>query len=293
MNARTQKIISSSIVAIAVTGGFQSLIFILNLNQGGIFIRTAALIWLYLCLKVFLLYDLHFKKTSQIGQALENRLKHLWHWDYLRHWLNYLFLPTLIFWSTVAVLYVNFGRWQIQETYAWLSSAALVINFWYLKEAFDRKKEIVDQDIFVALSVVKIYTAAAAFGGAMALMRSFCLSPWLFALAMFGITFSLIYQALFQHNLIKVKTLLATAMISFFQAVFGYAVYVYWGYNYFSGAVFLAAFYNFFWGAYHYHLDRTLTKKAFFEILLICAAVAALIFINTNFKARLIGGCVF
>jgi hypothetical protein len=306
--------VSASLIAIVAIGGFQALIYILNLNQIGIFLQVAFWIWIYLWFKISLLYDLHFKNPGALARAkarhesiphwlkrsfriwitaLWNRFEHIFKWKNLRQCLNYLLLPGFVFWATTAIFYVNLGQIQIQQIYAWLSTVALVVAFWYLKEAFSRRKEVVDKDIFVALSVVKIYAVAVSYAATMAIMRRFCLEPWLFSLGIFSLTFLFIYQALFQHKKININTMLVTMVIAGVLATLGYFVYINWGFNYLTAAIFMTAFYNLFWGAYHYHLDRALTKKAFLEILLICLLIAYLVLTNTNFKAKILDGCVF
>ena len=130
-------------------------------------------------MKIIFLYDLHFKNPGALSRAIKrhetvaywlhrsckilfsafwDRIYHIRSWRYFKHFQNYLLLPGIIFWSTVSLLYLNLGRTEVQQTFILLSSIALIITYWYLKEIFRRKKEIVDHDIFVVLSVVKLYS---------------------------------------------------------------------------------------------------------------------------------------
>jgi hypothetical protein len=68
---------------------------------------------------------------------------------------------------------------------------------------------------------------------------------------------------------------------------------IFWGYNYFTGAVFLAVFYNLLWGIFHYSLDRALNFKVFLEIAVISLLLASMVFSVTNFKAKLLDGCQY
>ena len=77
------------------------------------------------------------------------------------------------------------------------------------------------------------------------------------------------------------------------MAAVGQVVYVYWGYNYFTAAVFLTACYNFFWGIFHYHLDKSLTWRAFWEILIISLIMGGMVISVTNFHARLLDSCQY
>jgi len=314
MRAKTQKIISLVLLILVVVLGFQALIYILNLNQPGLFWSTATYIWLYLMLYIALVYDLHFKaggswasatkkhenvvnvyrrKLKIFFSALLNRVKHLLEFTFWRHWLNYLILPTLVFWASAGVLYVNFGFYKIQQIGALLSSVALMLNFWFLKEVFVRRKEVVDSDVFVVLSVVKIYTVTLAYAASLAIVRHYCLDPKYFSVGVFALTFLLIYQALFQHKLANLKNLSIGLLIGLVLGVAGYFLVIFWGYNYFTGAVFLAIFYNLLWGIFHYSLDRALTFKVFMEIAAIGLLLAFMVFSVTNFKAKLLDGCQY
>jgi len=314
MKQRTQKIIAVSLIAIVAFGGFEALIYILNLNQPTIYLQTALWIFLYLLFNIVFFFDIHFKipgswqraKTKHqnlvkgLGRfvktafsALHDRFGHLRKWEYLKQWIYFLLLPGFIFWASVSLFYSNFGFYRNQQIIALFSGVALVAYYSYLKEIFNRKKEVVDSDIFIVLSVVKIYTAGLLFAASMAMLRSYCLQPLYFSAEVFCYTFLLIYQALYQHRRTGWSTTLQTLLISLAMAVIGQLVYVYWGLNYFTAAVFLTACYNFFWGIFHYHLDRALTRRAFLEILVISLIMGGMVISVTNFNARLLDSCQY
>lgn len=313
MTQKTQKKLSAFFVGCATLLGFQSLVYIVNLNQTETFLKTAFWVWLYLSAMILVFFDLHFKtlgglalarkKHESVGHklvravkiffsALNYRLSHYFRIKEMKTFLVYLVLPSFLFWFTVAVFYSNMGRTNIQQLYAWISTLSMVVVFWYLKEVFHRKTERVDSDIFAVFSVAKIYTLTLAYSSGLVLMRRYCLQPKFYAVLIFAVSFLLIYQALFQHGLVKIKHLASALGISAVMGVAGYLIYTFWGLNYFSAAIFMAAIYNLMWGSYHYHLDHGLNRKVFFEILIICFAVAFLVFVNTNFKERILGSCM-
>jgi ABC-type enterochelin transport system permease subunit len=82
-------------------------------------------------------------------------------------------------------------------------------------------------------------------------------------------------------------------LIALIMGIIGQVVYVYWGYNYFTAAVFLTACYNFFWGVFHYRLDKALTRKAFWEILIVSLIIGSMVISVTNFSARLLDSCQY
>lgn len=293
-------------------GGFEALIYIVNLNQIGIFLWVALAIWVYLWLKISLLYDLYFKNPGALARA---RAKHesVEHWmmralkifgsacmDRIQHfrslkmfarWANYLLLPGMIFWATVALLYLHLGWIYIQQTFAALSGLAIIVAYWYIKEIYTRKEEKVGLDIFAALSSIKIYTALVVFGAVITLTRYYCLPPRYLALGIFCVTFFLIYQALFQHNFTGKQNIFWTLLISLTQGTLGYFVYLFWSYNNITAAVFLTAFYNLFWGVFHHALENTLGRQVFWEVVIVSLFIAALAVSITNFRAQILPGC--
>lgn len=314
MTLKHQKIISLLLVLAGVFGGLLALVHIINLNQPVIFLHTAFWIWVYLWIKITLLYDLHFKNLGSFKKArahhekiahwlkrnlkicastLWYRFEHLWTWHFLKNWITYLLLPGMLFWSAVALFYVNLGRLPIQQAIAVLTSAAIGIHFWALKEIYINKDENLNHKIFMALSVVKIFAAAGVFGAALSITRYFCLESYYFALAIFSLSFLLIYQSLFQQKAAGLKNVLASLLIAGLMACFAYATYTLWGYNYFTAALFLTAIYNLFWSLFHFKLAGQLTKKAFFETLIFSIIIIFILFSVTNFKARILDGCLF
>lgn len=314
MTHKTQKIITTSLVALAVAGDFWALLYIVNLNQPMVYIQTAMVIWVLLAVFIFFIYDLHFKTPGSwgrakarhesvphrfkkfwkmVGSACWDRIEHLRSWQALNTWINYLLLPGMIYWATVVLFYVNFNFYRFQFIIFGLSTAALTVHHWYLKEIFYRKREVVDRDIFVRMTVVKIYASALVYAAALGIFLHFCnyLSVAFLVETIFCLTFLLVYQALFQHRLVNFKNIGWTTAISIVMAAIGYGVVVSWGYNYYTAAVFMTICYNLLWGLFHFHLDKALNKQALLEILILSAILAYMVLSITNFHARVLDGC--
>lgn len=313
MTHKTQKIITTGFIAFASFFGFEALVYILNLNQSKIFFATAFWISVYLILMMFLLFDLHFRTTLGLSEqhkqgkfqgtlkistkklylALVERFEYLLSWKHFSIYLHYAILPGLIFWSTVAIFYFNLGQDRIQQMFILLSSLALTANFWFLKESFYRKSQVVEKDIFIPMATLKIYGSLVVYAAINVFVRRYCLDTYIFQSLIFLSTFALIYQALFQHRATNLKNLLITVFISVVMSVFGWYVLSVWGYNYFTGAAFLTVLYNLCWGIFHYYIDKKITLAALIEILIISGIIASLIFSVTNFKARITGDCQY
>jgi hypothetical protein len=314
MTKRTHRTIAAILNLVVVVGSFEGLISILNLDQPLIYVRTAFIVGLFFILQIVLLYDLHFKTPGSIsrakkkheslaqgiaksfkvlGWALWDRCAHFREAKFVKQWLNYLILPGIIFWASISLFFVNFGFPKEQQIFAGLSSIALYLNYFYLKEIFSRGNEMVDPDVFVALSIVKIYASAIVYGASLALIRRYCLPSSLLVLGTFALTFLLVWQALFQHKMTTLKNLGITVLIALLMSQLANLVLVFWGYNYFTAAVFLATCYNLMWAVFHYSLDRSLTWRTFWEILVISVIIAGMVFSVTNFKARILDDCQY
>jgi hypothetical protein len=314
MTQKSQKIITAVLISLAVFGGFEALIYIVNLNQINIFLWTAFAIWLYLWIKISLLYDLHFKNPGSLKRAkirhesvshwllkslrvvfsaFWDRIEHFRKWKMFVSWANYLLLPGIIYWSTVVMLYLNLGRDIFQQIFVLLSGTALVFVYWHIKEIYTSKEEKVSLDSFIALSAIKIYTALAAYGAAIGYAKYNCdfISPLWFSVIVFCITFLLIYQALFQHKFTNTKNVFWTLLIALGQGILAYAVYFYWGYEHLTASIFLAAFYNMFWGVFHHTLEGTLSRRVFWETVIVSLFIAVLAVSVTNFKAQILPAC--
>lgn len=314
MTQKSQKIITALITSTAVFGGFEALVYIVNLNQIQVFLWTALVIWFYLWIQISLLYDLHFKNPGSLSRARvrhENvghwlhralrvllsafwdRIEHFRKWKMFASWANYLLLPGVIYWATVVMLYLNLGRSFLQQVFVLLSGIALITAYWHIKEIYTAKEEKISIDSFIALSAVKIYTALGAYGAAIGYAKYNCdfISPIWFGIIVFCITFLLIYQALFQHKFTGTKNVFLTLLISLVQAMLAYAVYFYWGYEYLTASIFLAAFYNMFWGVFHHSLEGTLSRRVFWETVIVSLFIAILAMSVTNFKAQILPAC--
>jgi hypothetical protein len=294
MTQKTHKRIYAVLNALVIVGTFEGLLAVLNLNQPELYFKTAFYAGWFFVLQVALLYDLHHKDRVSFKaslRAFKQRFGHLLDKKFIKQWLHYLILPGLIYWGSLCVMFVNFGFPRIQQAVVVFSSIAFFINYLYLKEIFSRGREEVDRDIFIILSVVKIYASVLVYGASLAMVRNYCLNEFYFVFGVLALTFLLIYQALFQHRLINMKNLGLTFSISLAMGTISYFIIVFWNFNYFTAAVFLTACYNLFWGTFHYHLDKSLTWKAFWEILVISLVVAAMLFGATNFRAKIFNGC--
>lgn len=308
MTTQNQKIISATLISIVAIGGLQALIYILNLNQVRIYLHVAFWIYLYLIVKITLLYDLHFKNpesftTPEKGfsgfihrahwvlEAFWERLAHLRRWDELKQWLNYLVLPGFLYWPSVCLFYLHMGDLKTQQLIATLSAFAIIFAYWHLKEVFTRKSENLEQGTVTALSIIKLYAAFLVFTAAIGITRHFCLGYELYTVAIFCLSYLLIHQALFQFQLLSLKTVGLTLLLSAIMALFALIVYIHWGLNYFTAGAFLMVWYNFFWNLLHHYAEKHLTWQGLIELFMVTLVASAMLLGATNFRSRISDTC--
>lgn len=312
MTLKTQKIISLIWVVTGFLLCFEALVYILNIDQPYIYIYLAIAIGIYLTLKITFFYDLHFKSTkaslkllkghpnwsswikahlSMLWLYTKERLHHFRHWKTVRHWITCMGTPWLLYWATVGVLFLNFNKQSIQQSFILLSTIALSIIFWHLKEIFRNQGENTSEAAHVTFQAIKLYSAFVIFVASMGLVQYFCLSTWSLYFIVFGGTMTLMYQSLFHLQKISYKNVLVIIAIAFVISSFASAVHFYWGLNYATGSVFLMGLYNFFWGIFYYYLRKRLNWQIFIEYLLVTLLICGLAIGVTNFKARILPYC--
>lgn len=311
MTLRSEKLLSLLWVSLGALLCFEALIYILNLNQPGIFIRLALAVAVYLTLQIAFFYDLHFKTTGKFGcehkhislvdwsfcrvKLLVNygrqRLHHFRHWKTLRHWIHCMGMPTLLYWATVGIIFLNFNRQFVQQLFAITSTMALAFFFWHLKEIYLDRGEQMKDSAHVVFQAIKLYSAFTIFLASLGLVQHFCLSYWSLGPIIFVGIFTLMYQSLFHMQKISPKTVASLGVISTIISLIGGLVFLYWGVSYTTGALFLMGIYNFFWGLYYYFLRGKLTWAIFWEFFLVTVLICALSAGITNFKSRILPYC--
>jgi hypothetical protein len=298
MNSFKHKIASVIISTVCLYFGFQALDLILGIYQ----IQTYFFVsWYVFAFHVFWLtfiFDLHlkraghmaharvhFKGTRIVWEALKNRVRHLYHWNYLRHYLNYLILPSVLYWSVIVLMYLNPFQELFKDVLIIISTASMAVVYWYLKEVFSHHMELHQTGLKV-LALVKVFTAYLAYTALIAVGWYYGLSLAVLLPVVFMITFLLVYQALFQHRLLQdvypAMLMFATLMALFFAAVFQN-----WNVNYYTAGLMVGVVYSGCWSILHRYLDRTLTWKILWEYAFMLLLLISLILATHDFQGRI------
>ena len=241
----------------------------------------------------FFIFDLHLKKAGSVTawerslvRALIHRTEYLEQIDHLAHFLNYLILPSVVYWATVGLLYLNPFDFALKQIFILLSTIALTINFWYLKSVFldHKKSRYIERQLFF---LVKLYAIFVAFTVSFGISRYFGYPGEVFWVLVAGITYVLMYQAFFQHHHVKPDVVKFLLLSSLLMGALGFMVFQLWNVNYFSGALVLAAVYNTMWGIIHHkYLDKNLTREIVYEYLAVLFVILVIVFSSTNFAER-------
>lgn len=299
MNEEKQKFLSTLIVSIGAFLGFEALSLTAGLYQVKNYVVLSIYIYLFHVFWLTFIFDLHFKKVSIIGaylsgeleshlvwQAIKDRVSQMLMWSNFRHYQNYLVLPGIIYWTTVCLLFLNPFKELIKQVIVIGSSLAMVVAYWYFKDFFSKKLEVHEVGLHI-LSLVKLYAAFLVSASSLGISWYFGMGPEFLVMAVFALTFFLLYQALFHHKLLNFQVYLSLVIISSLVAVVAYLVFIYWGSGYLTGALVVLAVYNVCWGVLHHYLDNNLTKKIAIEYVLMTMVVLSLLLGGHDFMPRI------
>lgn len=284
------RIIEVSVVSLISFVGFEALITITNLYQPKIFIELSGYIYLLLLIWMHLVFDLHFHEPGtgrSLLSQLKDRCRHFMVFRNFRHFQNYLILPGTIYWGTIILIGINFGHKPLQQILAVCSSIAMICSYTFFRMIFAREITEENQSRFLILTYVKVYSAWVLYAGALGVTWYYCLPLHVYALAIFTVTFLLIYQALFQFHALTLKTIVIIIGISLLMSAIAIGVYYYWNVNYFTAGLFLTAIYNFQWTLLFHNVRKTLTKAIWIEQITFLLLFMVLILGVTNFKERI------
>lgn len=288
------KLIIVAVAAIISFAGFQAASLALESNEPGSFILISALVYIFLVFWQSFIFDLHLKHAytwsgweKSLWRALQERFAYMFEKQHFLHYQNYLILPTVIYWSAVALLFLNPFETLLKQIFASTSALGLAVTFWYLKTVFYDHKDArlnVRQLIFVDKLLASYLAFAAVFG----LARYFGFDVLGFAMAIFGVSYILIHQAFFQHHYIGHKTVEIILLAGLVTAESAGVIFAIWNVNFYSGALVISAVYNTIWGIIqHKYIDRNLTREIVYEYLAVLFVILVIVFSTTNFSQRI------
>jgi hypothetical protein len=295
-----QKLLSVVVASAVSFLGFEALSIILSQTyQVKTYMWVAFYVYIFHVIWLLFLFDLHLKQRgvlvsiqnthqglAMLGKALHLRVSHMLRWHYLRHYLNFLILPGIIYWSAVVLVAINPFASELKQFIIIGSTLGLSVAYWYLKEVFSKNFELHHFGTRI-LALVKILTAFLFYAAAIGYTFYFGLSAmFLFCTVLVG-TFFLIYQALFQRKLVSFSAHAVVIVISLILAVISYWIFQTWSHNYLTAALVLVAVYNTAWGLLHHHLDNNLSRKLIFEYIMLLILTISIVLASHDFAPRI------
>lgn len=254
------KMISVVISTAAVYFGFQALDLISGIYQIHIYFTVSWFVFAFHVLWLAFIFDLHLKSAGHLIHAREHfagvlvfwhafksRVRHLYHWHYLRHFLNYVILPALIYWSVVILMYLNPFFDLFKDGLIVVSTIAMSIIYWHLKEVFSHNMEVHKTGLKV-LFLAKLFAAYLVYTASVALGWYFAISLSILLPAVFIFTFLLVYQALLQSRLLKMDVYPAILMMATLMTLVFVAVFQNWNINYYTAGLLIVVIYTTCWG---------------------------------------------
>jgi len=300
MSEQKHKILSTVIVTMTAFLGFEALSFSIGIYQLKSSLFLSFYIYAFHILWLTFVFDLHFKERGIIDviklnhrglklfwEALKLRFKYMANWQHWRHYQNHLVLPGLAYWSTVILLFLNPFNSGLKQALVIFATITMAVGYWFFHEHISRHLEVVNWGIKI-LSVVKLFVAFMVYSALVGVTSYFGYDVWFLLLATFTLTFLLIYQALFQHNLLTFSIFLWIVIIAMVMAIVSMWVYGNWNAQYFSAGVVMLAIYNTLWGLLHHYLDRSLTRTVVLEYLVMLLLVISILFASHNFNQRVL-----
>jgi hypothetical protein len=293
------RIIAVATSVVTAYFGFQSLDLIVGIYQVQTYFTVSWYIYAFHIFWLLFIFDLHFKTVGHLEQArknysgiavfwqaFKNRSRHLYHWSYVRHYLNYLIMPSIFYWSVIILMYLNPFHELFKDGLIITSTAALGITYWYFKEAFSHHMELHSVGLR-ALALVKIFAAFLAYTALIALGKYFGINLYVLMPTVFIVTFLLLYQALFQHRLLRLETYPLLLMFTTLMTLVFTLVFRKWGVNYYTGGLLVTVLYNTCWGIVHKYLERTLTWKLLGEYLFMLVVLVSLLLATHDFNGQI------
>ncbi len=288
---RTQKLISTVATTAVSFLGFEILSLILEQTyQLAVYVRVSIYLYAFQVLWLAFIFDLHIRKRDIVRElrshhsglklfieAFKHRIHHFHNWSFVRHYLNYLILPGVIYWSAVFLMIINPFNATVKQFVICVTTICLGIIYWHLKEVFNKSFEIHNFGIRI-LILVKILTAYLFYAALLGYSFYFGMDKFFLFISIFSVTFLLLYQALFQRKQFSPKLFFIMLGISMFTGLVSISIYQIWNFTYLTGALVMLAFYNTCWGMLHHYLDNNLTKRLALEYLfLLCLAITVLL----------------
>lgn len=288
--------------------GFTSLSFLTSIYQLAVFLQIALILYLFLIFSISFVFDLKLKlpKSWQrssyyyhhvkhrvsrllkiVGRALALRFRYLNSEKHWRHFLNYLILPSALYWAIVVLIFLNPFETLFKQIFIITGVLLFTILIWHLKAIFISYSSASINARYLMFASMVI-TGFLAFSAALGLTWYLGMSITAFAVSVFAVSALLMYQSLYHHPFLDiVKDIRFVLLGSLILAAGAYLVGTFWTVNYFSGGLLLAGGLHLYWSMVLQGLQGRLTASRVFDYALIFLFIVLFVLVTTNFNARI------
>ena len=275
IHPKKHRSISVILLAAVVFLGLQAAAAALQKNQVGDFAQIAAYVYAFVIFWIIFSYDTYRRHIAAVPI--------LWH-----ELANYLILPSVIYFSTVALLFLAPFNRSLQELWIVLATLGLSIGLWYLQTVFHSHREG-SRHLRQLLFATKLFASFLGFAAALGIGRHEGFGDiWTGLLVMLA-SHLLMRQAIFQHHDMHGHMLRFVLIVGLTLGLVGAFLYSFWNVNFYSAALLLSALYSTIWGyVHHKYIDRDLTAQIIYEYLSVLFVVLVILFATTDFSERLL-----
>ena len=284
MSKFNHKLLATAIIGVLTFFGLEVLSYTVGIYQIDNFFTQAFFLYAFLVFWLIFIFDIHIRDRAATEFLV--RIEHILNIRNFGHLVNSLVLPGLVYWPVVVLMFLNPFSGLIKQILVVTGSISLTFIYWYFTQTFSEKLEAHDLGLKI-LNLVKVYSAFLVFAASLGTAWYFGLGQGPVFQTVFLATFLLLFQALFQHRMINLKTDLWLILASLLIAGFAVLIFDFWNRNYFSGALVVAANYNLIWSLLHHYLEKNLTNKLAWEYILMTAVLISLVAVTQNFSAQI------
>jgi hypothetical protein len=295
-------------VTLTALFGFEAISVLAGIFQLSDFLQIALLLYVFLVILISLVFDLKLKlpksweRSSYYYKHSKHRLKkillifwrafklrfhYLNNWMHWLHFQNYLILPAVLFWSVIALIFLNPFDDLRKQIFILCGTLMLAIVFWFFKTFFIsyHSSSLEARSLMFAVTVL---TGFLSFSSTLGLVWYFGHSIWVFVFGVGGLGFLLLYQSLFRHSMLATSRNFKYAFLGgVFLAVVAYVIGNIWSVNYYSAGTLLAGCLYWYWSNILQWLERRWILMRALEYTLIFLLVVLFVLATTNFSARI------
>ncbi|MDP2933375.1 MAG: hypothetical protein Q8N81_04565 [bacterium] len=294
--------------SILVFLGLEALSYLSGIFQLPYFINISVLLYVFVILISSLIFDFKLKIPKSwerssyyyfhakhrlikivkiIARAARLRFHYLFLWKHWRHYQNFLILPTILYWSIIILMFLNPFDYLYKQIFIAAGTFLIAIAIWHLKTVFISYSQASINARYLMFAAT-IITAFLSFTAALGLSWYFGFSRYFFPATVFIVAFLLMYQSLYHHALLDIRSNIKFVSIGAgLCLVASFIVEQIWTVNYFSAGLLLAGILHLYWSLTLQWRQGRLTLVRSLDYFLLFLFILLSELVTTNFSSRI------